>query len=97
MLRRFVDVKMVLPGDPGIFCTAMLACECARTMVDHPEALPSGFHSPVIALGRALEKRLAGVGVCVHTGPLRSGSLGEVDAKTEAIALNTFAEVHKEE
>ena len=88
---------MVLPGDPGIFCTAMLACECARTMVDNPRSLPAGFHSPVVALGKPLETRLESVGVCVHTGPLRSGSLGKVDAKTEAIVLNTFAEVHKED
>ena len=60
---------MDLPGDGGIFATALLATACGRAMLDvldgRAEAfagqrgsLPAGLCSPVEALGGALEGQL---------------------------------------
>ena len=62
-------VDMELPGDGGIFATALLATACARAMLDVLDgkaeafagqrgSLPAGLCSPVEALGGALEGQL---------------------------------------
>ena len=65
------QVELVLPGDGGIYATALLALTCGRAMLDvldgHAKAyagqttLPAGLCTPVEALGDALVARLRGV------------------------------------
>lgn len=66
---RTARVDMVLPGDGGIFATALLATSCARAMLDVLDGreesftgercrLPAGLCSPVEALGGALVAQL---------------------------------------
>jgi len=52
------DLEMRVPGDPGIYATAFLACHTAIGMLE-AKKLRSGFTTPVVALGaKAFKHRL---------------------------------------
>mmetsp|Transcript_17011 Transcript_17011/g.23799 ORF Transcript_17011/g.23799 Transcript_17011/m.23799 type:complete len:435 (-) Transcript_17011:127-1431(-) len=64
-----VRVHLVIPGDPGIFCTGLLSQETAIGMADKAKlnSLPSGFHTPVEALGSVfLAERFKSAGIHVE-------------------------------
>ena len=59
-----VDVRLSLRGDPGIYITATCAVSTVLAMLDMlragggAEGMPAGFHTPAVAVGAALAKRL---------------------------------------
>jgi len=62
---QMAHATLTFAGDPGIFLTAQCACETAIGMVEAAKggAMPSGFITPVLALGNALAARLKKAGV----------------------------------
>uniref|UniRef100_A0A7S4DX47 Saccharopine dehydrogenase NADP binding domain-containing protein n=1 Tax=Lotharella globosa TaxID=91324 RepID=A0A7S4DX47_9EUKA len=62
---RKVSVNLVIPGDPGVCCTALLAVETALGFASG-EKTTAGFLTPVVGLGSVyLAKRLKRAGVQV--------------------------------
>lgn len=69
---KIVSLRMVIPGDPGIYATAFLAAQTALTMIDQLNSrhgkLPAGFCTPVVALGtKALKTRFVNNGCKITT------------------------------
>lgn len=62
--RARAVIKFAMAGDPGIFATAHLVSQTAMCMSERAERLPSGFMTPVVAVGGdALSERLRASGV----------------------------------
>ena len=63
-----VHSVMDVPGDAGVYATALLACETALSLLDRlgaGGALSAGFSTPAVAVGIELEARLKASGVRV--------------------------------
>jgi len=67
---RTTDVLLEIPGDPGVYCTALCMAETALAVLDAaksggPRTLPKGFTTPAEACGDALAARLQKAKGCV--------------------------------
>jgi len=61
-----VHSVMDVPGDAGVYATALLACETSLSLLDRlgaGNAISAGFVTPAVAVGIELEERLKASGV----------------------------------